>query len=57
MHQTSMENEERREYLLHAELLNGRVAMMGFVIGVLTEAITGVGIIGQVGSLFRGFGG
>ena len=31
-----------------AELLNGRVAMLGFVIGVLTEAITGHGIVSQL---------
>lgn len=50
-------DQERKEYLEHAERLNGRFAMMGFVIGVATEAITGVGILGQLGSLFRGFGG
>ena len=31
-----------------AELLNGLVAMLGFVIGVLTEAITGHGILSQI---------
>ena len=31
-----------------AELLNGRVAMLGFVIGLITEAITGQGIISQI---------
>lgn len=35
-----------------AELLNGRVAMVALLLGVLTEAITGVGILGQLGSLF-----
>ena len=51
-----MDEKELREYLLGAELLNGRLAMLGFVIGLATEAITGVGIVGQIGSLFRGFG-
>lgn len=32
-----------------AELLNGRIAMIGFVIGVLTELITGQGILSQIG--------
>jgi hypothetical protein len=31
------------------ELFNGRAAMLGFVIGVLTEAITGQGILHQIG--------
>ena len=32
-----------------AELLNGRLAMLGFVIGVLTELFTGQGILSQLG--------
>jgi hypothetical protein len=46
--------ENRLEQLLaferhqKAELLNGRVAMLGFVIGLLTEAITGQGIVSQI---------
>jgi F0F1-type ATP synthase assembly protein I len=31
-----------------AELLNGRIAMLGIVIGVLTEALTGHGILSQI---------
>jgi hypothetical protein len=31
------------------ELFNGRAAMLGFVIGVLTEAFTGQGILHQIG--------
>ena len=36
------------ERMLRAELLNGRVAMLGFVVGVLTEALTGHGIVSQI---------
>ena len=32
-----------------AELFNGRAAMLGIVIGMLTEAITGDGIVHQIG--------
>ena len=36
------------ERLNKAEILNGRVAMLGFLIGVLTEVISGRGIINQI---------
>lgn len=32
-----------------AELLNGRLAMLGFVIGLVVEALSGQGILQQVG--------
>ena len=32
-----------------AELWNGRLAMLGFVIGVATEFLTGQGILTQIG--------
>jgi hypothetical protein len=32
-----------------AELLNGRLAMLGFVIGVVLEFVTGQGILQQIG--------
>ena len=32
-----------------AEQWNGRLAMMGFVIGIGTELLTGQGILSQVG--------
>lgn len=51
------ENNEERTYWQRAESLNGRAAMFGFVVGIATEAITGTGILGQVASIFRGFGG
>ncbi len=36
------------ERLGRAELLNGRVAMLGFLIGLLTELLTGHGIASQI---------
>lgn len=38
----------RSERFEQAELLNGRAAMIGFVVGVLTEALTGHGIVSQI---------
>ena len=32
-----------------AELLNGRLAMLGFVIGLMVEALSGQGILQQLG--------
>jgi hypothetical protein len=37
------------EQLRFAERFNGRAAMLGFLIGVLTEALTGQGILHQIG--------
>jgi hypothetical protein len=37
---------------VRGEQLNGRLAMLGFVIGVATEAITGQGILAQIRSIF-----
>lgn len=37
------------EQLQRVELFNGRAAMVGFVIGVITEALTGQGILHQIG--------
>lgn len=38
----------KSERLSKAELLNGRSAMLGIVVGILTEALTGHGILGQI---------
>ena len=35
--------------LQHAELFNGRAAMLGIVIGIITEGLTGAGIAHQIG--------
>ena len=37
------------EQLKSVERFNGRAAMLGFVIGVITEGLTGQGIIHQIG--------
>jgi hypothetical protein len=37
------------EQLRSAELLNGRAAMLGIVIGVVVEGLTGFGILHQIG--------
>ena len=34
--------------MIRAELLNGRVAMLAFLIGLLVELFTGQGIVGQL---------
>ncbi|HBP53274.1 MAG TPA: high light inducible protein [Synechococcus sp. UBA8638] len=38
----------RRERLAKAEKLNGRVAMLGFLLALVTEALSGYGILGQL---------
>ena len=42
----------QRRFSLNAEKINGRFAMMGFVIGLTTEVITGKGINEQLLALF-----
>jgi hypothetical protein len=37
------------DQLRRAELFNGRAAMLGLVIGILSDAITGSGIAHQIG--------
>ena len=36
-------------FVAFAETWNGRLAMMGFVIGLATELLTGQGILSQIG--------
>jgi hypothetical protein len=38
-----------QEQLSRAERFNGRAAMLGFAIGLVVEAITGFGILHQIG--------
>ena len=45
-----MENQESKfGFSQFAETWNGRLAMVGFVIGVATELLTGQGILSQLG--------
>jgi len=45
-----MENQESKfGFVDFAETWNGRLAMLGFVIGVATEFLTGQGILTQIG--------
>jgi len=40
---------QRTGWVPFAETWNGRLAMLGFVIAIATEAITGAGILAQLG--------
>ncbi|TVQ06835.1 MAG: high light inducible protein [Leptolyngbya sp. DLM2.Bin27] len=42
-------NESKFGFVNFAETWNGRLAMLGFVIGVATEFMTGQGILSQIG--------
>jgi hypothetical protein len=45
-----MDNQESKlGFVDFAEAWNGRLAMLGFVIGVATEFLTGQGILSQIG--------
>ena len=46
----SRANEQiHREQLERVERFNGRAAMLGLVIGIITEGLTGAGIAHQIG--------
>jgi len=42
-------SESRFGFVAFAETWNGRLAMLGFVIGLATEVLTGQGILSQIG--------
>lgn len=45
-----MENQQPKiGFTQFAETWNGRLAMLGFVIGLATEFLTGQGILSQIG--------
>lgn len=45
-----METQETKfGFTQFAEVWNGRLAMLGFIIGVATEYLTGQGILSQIG--------
>jgi hypothetical protein len=47
-----MENQQSKlGFTQFAETWNGRLAMLGFAIGLATELITGQGILSQIGLL------
>ena len=43
------DRENKLGFTNYAETLNGRLAMLGLIIGLLTEYLTGQGILSQVG--------
>ena len=43
------ESTPRYGFVAFAETWNGRLAMLGFVIGIGTELLTGQTILGQIG--------
>ncbi len=43
------DSDSRFGFVAFAETWNGRLAMMGFVIGLATEVLTGQNILSQIG--------
>jgi ferrochelatase len=46
---TMADNSPRFGFVAFAETWNGRLAMLGFVIGLATELLTGQSILSQIG--------
>jgi hypothetical protein len=46
---TMTDSSNRFGFVAFAETWNGRMAMLGFVIGLATELLTGQGILQQIG--------
>jgi hypothetical protein len=44
-----MESNKKFGFTGFAENWNGRLAMLGFVIGIATEVLTGQGVLTQIG--------
>jgi hypothetical protein len=44
-----MESNKKFGFTGFAENWNGRLAMLGFVIGIATEVLTGQGVLAQIG--------
>jgi hypothetical protein len=44
-----MESNKKFGFTSFAENWNGRLAMLGFVIGIATEVLTGQGVLTQIG--------
>jgi hypothetical protein len=47
--QNRAEQQIHSEQLKRVELFNGRAAMLGILIGIITEGLTGYGIAHQIG--------
>ncbi len=45
----SEQDQPRFGFVNYAETWNGRLAMIGILIGLSTELLTGQGILGQIG--------
>ena len=46
---SSQDSENRYGWVPYAESWNGRLAMLGLLVGLATEILTGQGILAQIG--------
>ncbi|MFM8259862.1 MAG: chlorophyll a/b-binding protein [Vulcanococcus sp.] len=53
---TAMQRVQHWGFTSQAELWNGRLAMLGFVIAIATELLTGQGVVQQLRALLPGLG-